>query len=108
MALGASLELRSTRGQRTVPLAEFYPGLRKPVMQPDEMLVDINFPALDPKKARGAFLRLTLRRAQAISVVNAAAVLYFQGEKIKEAVISLGSVAVTIVRARKSESFFKD
>jgi len=107
MALGASLVLRSKRGERTVPLAEFYTGLRKTVMQPDEMLVDINFPALDPKKARGAFLRLTLRRAQAISVVNAAAVLYFQGEKIKEAVITLGSVAVTIVRARKAEAYLK-
>src|SRR3990172_1336921 len=107
MALGASLILRSVRGRRTIPLAEFYPGLRKPVMQPDEMLVDINFPALDPKKARCAFLRLTLRRAQAISVVNAAAVLYFQGEKIKEAVITLGSVAVTIVRAQKAEAYLK-
>jgi len=107
MALGASLVLRSKRGERTVPLAKFYTGLRKTVMQPDEMLVDIYFPALDPKKARGAFLRLTLRRAQAISVVNAAAVLYFQGEKIKEAVITLGSVAVTIVRAQKAEAYLK-
>jgi len=105
MALGGSVVLRPARGERTVPLAEFYTGLRKTVMQPDEMLVDINFPALDPKKARGAFLRLTLRRAQAISVVNAAIVLHFQGEKIKSAVIALGAVAPTIIRAPKAEDF---
>ncbi len=105
MALGASLVLRSTRGQRTVPLAEFYTGVRKTLMQPDEMLVDIHFPALDPKKARGAFLRLTLRRAQAISVVNAAAILHFSGEKIKSAVITLGAVAPVIIHAKEAEAF---
>lgn len=105
MALGASVVLRSGRGERTVPLAEFYTGVRKTVMQADEMLVDINFPALDPKKARGAFLRITLRRAQAISVVNAAAILTFSGEKIKSAVITLGAVAPTIIHATAAEKF---
>jgi carbon-monoxide dehydrogenase medium subunit len=105
MVLGASVVLRSARGERTVPLAEFYTGLRKTVMQPDEMLVDIHFPALDPKKQRGAFLRMTLRRAQAISVVNAAIVLSFSGEKIKSAAIALGAVAPTIIRAPKAEAF---
>ncbi len=103
--LGASVVLRSVRGERTVPLAEFYTGLRKTVMQPDEMLVDIHFPVLDPKKQRGAFLRMTLRRAQAISVVNAAIVLTFTGEKVKSAAIALGAVAPTIIRAPKAEAF---
>lgn len=103
MAMGAFVVLRSVRGERTVPLAEFYTGVRKTVMQPDEMLVDIQFPALDPKKTRGAFLRITLRRAQAISVVNAAAVLTFSGEKVKSAVITLGAVAPTIIHATDAE-----
>lgn len=105
MALGASVVLRSVRGERTVPLAEFYTGLRKTVMQPDEMLIDITFPALDPKKARGAFMRITLRRAQAISVVNAAVILQFSGEKIKSAVITLGAVAPVIIHAEQAEDF---
>ncbi|MCL5428639.1 MAG: FAD binding domain-containing protein [Chloroflexi bacterium] len=104
MALGASVVLRSVQGERSVPLAEFYTGLRKTVMQPDEMLVDINFPAL-PKSARGAFMRVTLRRAQAISVVNAAAIAYFSGEKIKQAVITLGAVAPIIIHAKEAEDF---
>ena len=104
MALGASVVLRLTRGERTVPLSEFYIGLRKTVMQPDEMLVDIHFPAL-PKSARGAFMRVTLRRAQAISVVNAAAVAFFSGEKVKSAVITLGAVAPIIIYAKSAEEF---
>lgn len=104
MALGASVVLRSMLRERTVPLAEFYTGLRKTVMQPDEMLVDIQFPAL-PKGARGAFMRVTLRRAQAISVVNAAAVVRFSAEKVKSAVITLGAVAPLIIHAHEAEEF---
>jgi carbon-monoxide dehydrogenase medium subunit len=108
MALGASVVLRSVgdtgvANERTLPLSEFYAGLRKTVMQPGEMLVDIHFPAL-PKTARGAFMRITLRRAQAISVVNAAVVLHFKGEKIAAAAITLGAVAPTIVRAPEAEA----
>jgi carbon-monoxide dehydrogenase medium subunit len=104
MALGASVVLRSTAGERSVPLAQFYTGLRKTVMQPGEMLVDINFPAL-PKTACGAFMRITLRRAQAISVVNAAIVLHFKAEKITAATIALGAVAPTIIRAPEAEAY---
>jgi carbon-monoxide dehydrogenase medium subunit len=104
MALGANVALRSTRGERVVPLSEFYTGLRKTVMQPDEMLVDINFPAL-PKTVRGAFMRVTLRRAQAISVVNAAAIVRISAEKVKSAVITLGAVAPVIIHAHEAEEF---
>src|SRR5215216_3835656 len=46
MALNASLTLQSVNGIRKIPLQDFYTGVRKTVMQPDEMLVDISFPAL--------------------------------------------------------------
>jgi carbon-monoxide dehydrogenase medium subunit len=104
MAIGASVVLRSMRGERTVALADFYTGLRKTVMQPDEMLVDIHFPAL-PKSTRGAFMRVTLRRAQAISVVNAAAITQFSGEKVKKVVITLGAVAPMIIHAKQADDF---
>ena len=104
MALGAVLTLASVRGTRRVPLEAFYTGVRKTVMQPDEMLLDIAFPALGSEQ-RGTFIKLALRRAQAISVVNAAVVVTFDGDALNSAVITLGSVAPTIVHARSAEAF---
>src|SRR5512135_2109673 len=45
-ALGATVTLQSVRGKHSLPLHDFYKGVRRTVMQPDEMMVDISFPAL--------------------------------------------------------------
>src|ERR1041384_2912936 len=76
MALDASVTLRSTTSTRTVALKDFYKGVRKTVMQPDEMLLDISFPAM-ASTARGTFIKLALRRAQAISIIDVAVVVGF-------------------------------
>ena len=80
MALGARLTLCSARGAREVALADFYLGVRRTALAPDEMVVDIAFPALLPNQA-GTFIKLGLRRAQAISVVNCAVILTWTDEK---------------------------
>lgn len=104
MALGAKVTLLSARGERIVPLKKFYTGVRKTVMEPDEMLVDISFPALT-KHQRGTFIKLALRRAQAISVVNAALILDLRSDTVRSASITLGSVTPIIAHATKAEKF---
>ncbi len=106
MALGASVTLASTRGERTISLDEFYTGVRKTVMQPDELLVDISFPALTNSQ-RGTFVKMALRRAQAISVVNAAVILDIRAGAVSSAAITLGAVAPTIIHAREAESYLE-
>lgn len=112
MALAASVTLISTRGERTIPLKEFYTGVRKTVMQADEMLVDISFHALT-KTQRGTFIKLALRRAQAISLVNVAIILdvstgstrSLKADTVKSASITLGAVTPIITHAAKAEEF---
>lgn len=103
IALDAQVTLASVDGERTVPLSDFYTGVRRTIMQPNEMLVDIAVRAL-PETSRGMFLKLGLRRAQAISVVNAAVVLDFDGDVIQKAAVTLGSVAPTIIHAPAAET----
>ena len=106
MALDASVILKSTNGTRTIALNDFYQGVRKIDMQPDEMMVDVSFPALK-ETARGTFIKLALRRVQAISIVDVAIVLDLEAVSVKSASIALGSVAPTIVRAPDAEKYLE-
>jgi xanthine dehydrogenase iron-sulfur cluster and FAD-binding subunit A len=104
VALEAWVTLQSVNGTRRVPLKEFYTGVRKTVMQPDEMLVDIAFHALNENQ-HGVFVKLALRRAQAISVVNVAVILTGKLPHVDSAIITLGAVAPTIIHATQAETY---
>jgi len=104
MALGAWVVLASVRGERKVMLKDFYTGVRKTAMEADEMLVDIAFPALK-KSQKGTFIKLALRRAQAISIINVAVKLDFQNATVQSASITLGAVAPTIIHADEAEKY---
>jgi carbon-monoxide dehydrogenase medium subunit len=105
MALGAQVTLQSAaRGERSLPLEAFMLGVRKTALAPDELLTGISFPALKENE-RGTFIKLGLRRAQAISVVNVAVVLGFAENKVERARITLGAVAPTILSAPEAEQY---
>ncbi len=106
MALDAEVVLVSMEGERVVPLHDFYPGVRRTLLKPDELLREIRVPAMTGNQ-RGLFLKLGLRRAQAISVINVALVLTFDEEQISEARITLGCLAPTIVHASTAEGYLK-
>ena len=104
MALGAEVTLVSATGERVVPLSEFFPGFRRTALQPNELLRELRFPKLNDRQ-RGLFLKLGLRRAQAISVINVAFVLTFDGDVVERAAITLGCLAPTIIHARQAETY---
>lgn len=106
MALDTKLILQSADGRREIALADFYTGVRNTVMRPDEILVDITFSAMGANQ-NGTFYKLGLRKAQAISLVNCAIILTFDNDRIKQAAVTLGSVAPVIVHARQAEEFLR-
>jgi carbon-monoxide dehydrogenase medium subunit len=90
------------RGERVLSFADFYQGVRLTALEADEMVTDVAFPALSADQ-RGIFMKLALRRAHAIAIANAAAVLTFDGEVVSRARVALGSVAPTVIRAPEAE-----
>ncbi len=104
MALNARLVLQSAKGERTVSLSEFYTGVRKTVLAPDEMITDIFFEAPGAHQP-SCFIKTALRRAQAIAVINVSVVLTMNGAEIDTAAITLGAAAPTIIHAREAEEY---
>ncbi|MHB8147366.1 MAG: FAD binding domain-containing protein [Vulcanimicrobiaceae bacterium] len=106
VALRASVTLRSRLGTRIVPIDAFFEGFRKTVVRPDEMLTEIRFKKLHDGR-RGLFLKLGLRRAQAISVIDVAFVVRFDGDVVREADIALGALAPTVVHAESAQAYLR-
>lgn len=94
----ASLE----RGERELPLADFITGYRETALEPDELVTGISFRGLG-REERGAFVKLGLRHAQAISVVSAAITLVVEEGRLADLRIGLGAVDATIIRASAAE-----
>lgn len=108
LALDAAVTLTSAeRGERTLSLAEFMTAFRRVDMADDEILTAISLRAL-AENERGSFIKLGLRRAQAISVVSIAATLSFAyelGGRVSAATIALGAVTAVVTRAAAAETF---
>jgi xanthine dehydrogenase iron-sulfur cluster and FAD-binding subunit A len=104
MALDARLVLLSSTRARVVPLSEFYTGVRKTVLEPDEVIKEICFDAPKPNQP-SFFIKTALRKAQAISVINVSVVLTLDGENVQDARITLGAAAPTIIHAEVAERF---
>ena len=110
MALDASVRLESAaRGSRTLPLARFFRGVRQVDLADDEMLTRISIPLPGPAR-RGNFIKLGLRRAQAISILSVAGSVACGGEdwdaaEVTHAAVALGAVAPTVARASEAEAF---
>ena len=107
IALGASVELISSKGKRIVPIEDFFIGVRKTALQPGELINAVRWP-LPPAVSVTTYYKLGLRKADAISVVTAA--IYLEGDsngKCAQARIAMGSVAPKPLRVPTAEAVLK-
>jgi carbon-monoxide dehydrogenase medium subunit len=102
-ALDAECVIQGPRGQRRVPAAEFFQGVRRTVLAPDELLVEIAIPA-PGQGSGGTYVRHTPRRELDIAVVGVAAQLTIRDGQCVKARVALGAVAPTPVRATAAEA----
>lgn len=91
LTLDASVEIASSRGQRSVPVAEFITGNRKTILAADELVTAVHVPKPDPG-ARSTFLKLGARAYLVISIVSVAAIVHVGDDgRIAEARIAVGA-----------------
>jgi aerobic carbon-monoxide dehydrogenase medium subunit len=103
VALEAQAVIAGPKGERRVPLSDFFTGVRKTVVGPDELLVEIFVPAPGPHSG-GSYIRHTPRRELDIAVVGVASQVTIANGVCAKARISLAAVAPTPVRATAAEA----
>ena len=103
IALGATLVLASTRGERTLPIEDFYLAYRKTALAPDEVLARIEVPQPTPHEWLRAD-KISKRFEDDISAVCLAVALQVENGVIHSARIGAGGVAAVPARAIQTEA----
>lgn len=100
----AVVRIRSlSRGERLVPITEFFTGVLKTVVQPDEIVVSIELPT--PKKGSiSKYYKYAIRQAIDLAMVGVAVNILMDGRVVRDVKIGLGAVAVVPKRALNAES----
>jgi 4-hydroxybenzoyl-CoA reductase beta subunit len=103
IVLGASVELRSVRGQRSVPLADFYrdDGAKPTVIEPDELITAIHIPAC---AARTGFTKVTTREGIDFGLGTIAVSIRGTNRNVQSAHIVVNSFGPNPLRLRESEA----
>ena len=100
LALDASLMLVGPRGERTLPIAEFFTGFMTNALADDELLGQISVPI---PTGTNAFIKFGRKQANTPAVVTVAVRLDWNGDHVADARIALGAVGPHPIRARRAE-----
>jgi len=105
LALNASVELRSRKDTRKVPLTEFFQGYFETAVEADEILSRVDIPTL-PQGACGAYIKHSIS-PEDLAIAGVAVVLVPDGKNpvsARELRIGLGGVSPVPLRALKAEA----
>ena len=102
LALDATLEIAGPAGRRRVPLASFFTGYRRTVLQASELIVAIEIPT--PLPGAWRFYKVTKRRLDDISTVAAAMAFDRDADgRVRGARCAFGGMAATPLRLIDAE-----
>ena len=108
IALGASFELGSAGGTRSVAAEDFFSDYYETVLDPEEIVTGVSVPLMAVNSG-AAYLKFLPRSADDYATVSAAAVVTLDDAKstIQDVRIAMGSVNTTPVRATASEDVLR-
>jgi len=110
-ALNARVEIATPKGNRMIPIEQFYLRplknvLRETVLGSSEMVVAVDIPAPAPG-SKGVFMKLKEREAFDFAIVSAAATVTVKNHIVSDARIVLGGVAPFPLRSTSAEAALK-
>jgi carbon-monoxide dehydrogenase medium subunit len=103
LGLGSEVVLKSSKGERVVPLDEFFVGPGETVIAPNELMIEIRVKPTG-KKEGSAYAKVGRRAALTLAVLNAASRIQTNGDgKCETAVVAVGAAAPTPLRIKEAE-----
>ncbi len=103
LAFDAQLDLAGPEGQRVMALTDFLRGPGQTALRRSELLTAIRLP--EPRSGTGsAFIKIS-RVIADLAKASVAAVIVREGDRIVECRLAFGSVAPTVMRAKRAEAF---
>jgi aerobic carbon-monoxide dehydrogenase medium subunit len=102
VALGATIEVRSVRGTRQVPAGEFYLGPYMTVLEPDELVTGVLYPAWP--KGHVTLFREVAQRPGDFALVGMVGALALEGGAVARAGLAWFGIGPTPIRARAAEA----
>ena len=106
LVLGAKMKLVSTKGERLIPIEDFFTGPGKTVLKSGEMLTEIQIPNMPPQSG-AAYVKQKRRLGADLAVVGVATLVVKENTLLKDVKIALGAVAPTPIRVKKAEAILK-
>jgi CO/xanthine dehydrogenase FAD-binding subunit len=108
MVLNSRIKVISKRGERWVPVADFFVSPHETILASDELIGEIEVEKL-PENTLFSFQRVARRRAMDIAQMSVAVILFMddEGDRIREARIAPGSVTPTPVRISEAEKILE-
>lgn len=108
MVLNCRIKVISKRGERWVPVADFFVSPHETILTADELIGEIEVEKL-PENTLVSFQRVARRRAMDIAQMSVAVNLFMdeKGDRIREARIAPGSVTPTPVRISEAEKILE-
>lgn len=102
LALDAQVVAASKQGERRIPLDQFFTGFAQTVLEPNELVLGMEFPT---PQGKTAWLKYARREANAPAVVSVAArIVTDAAGKVTDARIALGAANDFPMRAKNAEA----
>jgi carbon-monoxide dehydrogenase medium subunit len=102
LALGAAVVARGPKGERTIPIGQFFTGLFTTALAHDEILTEIRIP-IPPARSGGAYLKLERKVGDFATAGAAVQVTLGQNGTVEQAGIGLTNAGPVPVKATEAE-----
>jgi len=106
IALGAQVVANGPKGQRVIPIDNFFVSLFTTALKPDEILTEIRVPVPPPRSA-GAYLKLERKVGDFATAAVAVQVTLDENGACQKVGMGLTNVGATPIKARKAEDFLR-